>query len=338
VIVEQSGVTVGQSGVTVEQSGALPTPKKQKVVIALGGNALGKNLMEQRVNVAKAATPIADIIEAGYDVVICHGNGPQIGMIDLAFETAAKSEPSIHPMPLSTGGAMSQGYIGFGIQKALYKELRQRGIEKSVAAIVTQVVVDPDDPAFKEPSKPIGNFYTEDEAQIMMEIYPEVIMKEDSGRGWRRMVSSPEPLEIIEAPVITSMLACGHVAVACGGGGLPVIREGDGLIPWEAVIDKDLASELLADLIGADMLVILTSVDKVAVDFGTPQQRDLDTLTVSEAAHFIEQGQFAAGSMLPKVLACLRFIKARPEGVALITSLERVMEGIIGTTGTRILV
>lgn len=310
---------------------------EKTVVIALGGNALGKNLIEQRINVAKAAVPIADIIEAGYRVVVCHGNGPQIGMIDLAFETASKSEPSIHPMPLSTDGAMSQGYIGFGIQKALYKELGERGIQKSAATVITQVVVDPKDPAFDEPTKPIGNFYTQEEAAIMMRTFPEIIMRPDAGRGWRRMVPSPEPLEIIEAPVIESMLECGHVVVACGGGGLPVIREGKGLIPWEAVIDKDFASELLAEILKADIFMILTAVDKVAINFGTQDQRNLDTITALEAEAFIEQGQFAAGSMLPKVQAGLRFIKARPDGTVLITSLERVLEGIRGQTGTRII-
>jgi len=306
------------------------------IVIALGGNALGKNLTEQRINVARAAIPIADLIEAGYRVAICHGNGPQVGMIDLAFETAARSEPSIHPMPLSTDCAMSQGYIGFGIQKALYRELRGRGIDKSVATIITQVVIDPEDPAFDDPSKPIGTYYTQEEAAAMMRSFPEVIMREDSGRGWRRVVPSPQPREIIEAEVILSMLDCGHVVVACGGGGLPVIRDGDGLLPWEAVIDKDFASELLADVIGADVLMILTAVDKVALDYGTENQRDLDVMTVSEAEAYIEQGQFAPGSMLPKVQAGLRFIRARAQGMVLITSLEKALEAMQGKTGTRI--
>ena len=308
-----------------------------RIVLALGGNALGKNLYQQRLAVANAAKPIAELIAQGHEVAICHGNGPQIGMIDLAFETAAKTEGAIHPMPLSTDSAMSQGYIGFGIQKALYRELRERGIKKQVATIVTQVIVDPNDPAFAAPSKPIGDFYSEAEARNIMAASPEISFVEDSGRGWRRIVASPEPLEIVEGEVIASMLDAGHVVVACGGGGIPVIRDGAGLLPWEAVIDKDFAAELLAELLGADLLIILTAVERVAIDFGQPTERSLGEVTVAEAERYIAQGQFAAGSMLPKVQAALRFVRSRADRSVLICSLERAPEALQGTTGTRFL-
>jgi carbamate kinase len=309
---------------------------EQTIVLALGGNALGKTLYEQRRAVAAAAKPMAELIAQGHRVAICHGNGPQVGMINLAFEVAARTEHSVHPMPLSTDGAMSQGYIGFGIQKALYRELRLRGIRKSVASIVTQVVVDPADPAFDAPSKPIGPFYTEDEARQIMETSPDITMLEDSGRGWRRIVASPEPQDIIEKEVILSMLACGHVVVACGGGGIPVIHNDEGgLDPYEAVIDKDFAGEKMAELIDADLLMILTAVDQVAINFGSPDERWLDTLSVEEAERYIAQGQFAAGSMLPKVEAALRFVRSRAGRTVLISSLDRAPEAVAGKTGTR---
>jgi carbamate kinase len=308
---------------------------KQRIVLALGGNALGKNLYEQRIAVANAAKPIAELIAQGNELVICHGNGPQVGMINLAFEVAARTENSIHPMPLSTDGAMSQGYIGFGIQKALYKELKLRGVEKSVATIITQVVVDPADPAFDAPSKPIGPFYTQEEARLITEAAPEIILTEDSGRGWRRIVASPEPQAIVELDVVASMLACGHVVVACGGGGIPVIyNDQGGLDPYEAVIDKDFASEKLAELLDADLLMILTAVDQVAVDFGKPDERWLDRISIDEAEEYIAQGQFAAGSMLPKVQAALRFVRSRADRRVLISSLDRAPEALAGITGT----
>ncbi|MDR1014526.1 MAG: carbamate kinase [Coriobacteriales bacterium] len=306
----------------------------ERIVLALGGNALGNNLIEQRLAVAAAAVPIADLIEAGHEVVICHGNGPQVGMIDLAFEAASHTVDTVDAMPLSTDGAMSQGYIGFGIQKALYRELRQRSIDKVAASIVTQVLVDPDDPAFKNPVKPIGSFYTQEEAEAIMQADPSITLRQDAGRGWRRVVASPEPLEIIEIEVIRSMVECGHVVVACGGGGLPVVRDGAGLLPWEAVIDKDSAGELLAESVDASTFMILTVVERVAIDFGKPTERWLSRLSLEEAEAYCAEGQFAPGSMLPKVQAAMRFVRAHPERKALITSLEHALDGIEGRTGT----
>ena len=309
---------------------------QERIVLALGGNALGNNLIEQRLAVAAAAIPMADLIEAGHELAICHGNGPQVGMIDLAFEAASKTVDSVDAMPLSTDGAMSQGYIGFGIQKALYRELRERSIDKTAASIVTQVLVDPADPAFINPSKPIGSFYTLEEAEAIMLADPSIIFREDAGRGWRRVVASPEPKEIIEIEVIRSMIDCGHVVVACGGGGLPVIRDGKGLLPWEAVIDKDFTGELMAECIDASIFLILTAVEKVAVDFGKPTQRWLSRMNLKEAEAFSAEGHFAAGSMLPKVEAAMRFVRSKSGRTALITSLERALDGVEGRTGTLI--
>lgn len=306
----------------------------ERIVLALGGNALGNSLVEQRLAVAAAAIPITDLIQAGHEVAICHGNGPQVGMIDLAFETASRTVDSVQAMPLSTDGAMSQGYIGFGIQKALYREFCKRSMNKVAVSMVTQVLVDASDPAIKNPSKPIGSFYTQEEAEAIMQADPTILLREDAGRGWRRVVASPEPKEIIEIDAIRSMIECGHVVIACGGGGLPVVRDGDGLVPWEAVIDKDFAGELMAECIDASTLLILTAVEQVAVDFGKPTQRWLSHLSAEEAEAYSAEGQFAPGSMLPKVQAALRFVRSRPGRKALITSLERALDGIEGRTGT----
>jgi carbamate kinase len=314
----------------------LPSSKPQRIVLALGGNALGKTLFEQRAAVARAAVPMAELVAQGHTVAICHGNGPQVGMINLAFEVAARTESKVHPMPLSTDGAMSQGYIGFGVQKALYRELRARGVEKSVATIVTQVLIDPADPAFDAPSKPIGPFYREDEARRIMAADPDITMIEDSGRGWRRIVASPEPQDIIEKDVIASMLSCGHVVVACGGGGIPVIHNDQGgLDPYEAVIDKDFAGEKLAELIDADLFMILTAVDRVAIGFGSPDERWLDRVDSEQAQRYVDEGQFASGSMLPKVQAALRFVRSRRDRTVLICSLEKAPDALAGRTGTR---
>jgi len=306
----------------------------ERIVLALGGNALGNNLIEQRLAVAAAAVPMVDLIQAGHELAICHGNGPQVGMIDLAFEAASRTVDTVDAMPLSTDGAMSQGYIGFGIQKALYRELRERSINKIAASIVTQVLVDPKDPAFINPSKPIGSFYTQEEAEAITQADPSIIFTEDAGRGWRRVVASPEPLEIIEIEVIRSMMDCGHIVVACGGGGRPAIRDGKGLLPWEAVIDKDFAGELMAECIDASVFLILTTVEKVAIDFGKPTQRWLSRMNLEEAEAYVAEGHFAPGSMLPKVQAALRFVRSQPHRKALITSLERALDGIEGRTGT----
>ena len=308
----------------------------ERIVLALGGNALGNNLFEQRLAVAAAAVPMVDLIQAGHELAICHGNGPQVGMIDLAFEAASRTVDTVHAMPLSTDGAMSQGYIGFGIQKALYRELRERSLDKMAASIVTQVLVDPDDPAFAHPSKPIGSFYTAEEAEAIMQADPSLLFREDAGRGWRRVVASPEPQEIIEIEVIRSLINSGYIVIACGGGGLPVVRDGAGLLPWEAVIDKDLAGELMAECLDASIFMILTAVEQVALDFGKPTQRWLSNLSADEADAYAAQGHFAPGSMLPKIQAAVRFVRSKPGRKALITSLERALDGIEGRTGTLI--
>jgi len=307
----------------------------KRIVIALGGNALGKNLPEQMIAVKHTAKAIVDLIEAGHEVVVAHGNGPQVGMINIAMTTLSR-EDSTHPIaPMSVCTAMSQGYIGYDLQNSLREELLDRGIRKSVATILTQVEVDPKDPAFQNPSKPIGTFMTEAEANEMRRRGNAVM--EDAGRGWRRCVASPRPKSIIEIETIRTLLDAGQVAVACGGGGIPVYKtEGNHLKGAGAVIDKDFASELLAEELDADTLIILTAVEKVAVNFGKPDQIWLDHLTPDEAKQYEAEGQFAPGSMLPKVQAAVKFAESKPGRTALITLLEKAKDGIAGKTGTSV--
>ena len=294
----------------------------KRIVIALGGNALGKNLPEQMAAVKHTARAIVDLIEEGHQVVVAHGNGPQVGMINTAMTTLSREDPT-HPMaPMSVCTAMSQGYIGYDLQNSLREELLDRGIHKAVATILTQVEVDPDDPAFQHPTKPIGTFMTEAEAEEMRRRGNAVM--EDAGRGWRRCVASPLPKSIIEIDTIRALVDAGQVAVACGGGGIPVYKtEGHHLKGAGAVIDKDFASELLAEELDADALIILTAVEKVAVNFGKPDQQWLDHLTPEEARKYEAEGQFAPGSMLPKVQAAVKFAESKPGRTALITLLER---------------
>ena len=308
----------------------------KRIVLALGGNALGKNLPEQMKAVKKTASAIVDLIEEGDELVIVHGNGPQVGMIQNAMTELVRSDPERYiPCPLSVCVAMSQGYIGYDLQNALREELLDRGIDQGVATVLTQVEVDPDDPAFQNPTKPIGAFMTEAEAERMVRERGYTVM-EDAGRGWRRVVASPDPVNIVEIDTIRSLVETNHTVVACGGGGIPVFRtEGHHLKGAAAVIDKDFAAERLAEQLDADCLIILTAVEKVAVNFNTPDVRWLDALTVEEAQAYIEQKQFAAGSMLPKVEAAVRFVKSAPGREALITLLERAKDGIMGVTGTR---
>ena len=307
----------------------------KRIVIALGGNALGKNLPEQMAAVKHTARAIVDLIEEGHEVVVTHGNGPQVGMINSAMTTLYREDPS-HPMaPMSVCTAMSQGYIGYDLQNALREELLNRGIQRPVATILTQVEVDPADPAFQNPSKPIGTFMTEAEAEEMRRRGNAVM--EDAGRGWRRCVASPLPKSIIEIDTIRALLAAGQVAVACGGGGIPVYRTGHNHLKGAgAVIDKDFASELLAEQLDADTLIILTAVEKVAVNFGRPDQLWLDRLTPEFARQYAAEGQFAPGSMLPKVQAAVKFAESKPGRTALITLLEKAKDGIAGKTGTSI--
>ena len=307
----------------------------KRIVIALGGNALGKNLAEQMGAVKGTAKAIVDLIEEGHEVVVAHGNGPQVGMINLAMTALSHEDPS-HPVdPMSVCTAMSQGYIGYDLQNALREELLNRGMKKPVSTILTQVEVDPQDPAFQNPSKPIGAFMTKEEADVM-KAHGNSVM-EDAGRGWRRCVASPRPKSIVEIETVKALLAADQVVIACGGGGIPVYKtEGNHLKGAGAVIDKDFASELLAEELDADALIILTAVEKVAVNFGKPNQIWLDSLTPEEARKYEAEGQFAPGSMLPKVQAAVKFAESKTGRTALITLLEKAKDGIAGKTGTAV--
>ena len=309
----------------------------KRIVIALGGNALGNNLPEQMIAVKQTARAIVDLIQEGHQVIIAHGNGPQVGMIQKAMAELTRSDPDKYiPCPLSVCVAMSQGYIGYDLQNALREELLDRGISKGVATVLTQVEVDPADPAFAHPTKPIGAFMTREEADRMVaERGYDVI--EDAGRGWRRVVASPQPVSIIEIESIRDMVNAGLVVVACGGGGIPVYKtEGHHLKGAAAVIDKDFAACVLAQQVEADTLIILTAVEKVAVNFGKPDQKWLDELTPELARQYIAEGQFAPGSMLPKVEAAVKFAESAPGRSALITLLEKAKDGVHGRTGTAI--
>ncbi len=306
---------------------------KKRIVLALGGNALGSTLNEQMVAVKTTAGAIAGLIEAGNEVVIAHGNGPQVGMIQLAMDAGAKSPDAHTPyVPMSVCVAMSQGYIGYDLQNALREELVRRGIDTPVVTLISQTVVNKDDPAFQNPTKPIGSFYTEEEAKAM--IAKGEVLKEDAGRGWRRVVASPRPTGIVEKESVKALLAAGQVVVAAGGGGIPVYKEGNAYHGAAAVVDKDFASAVLADIVNADFLIILTAVEKVAINFRKPDEKWLDTLTTREAQKYCDEGQFAPGSMLPKVQAAMQFAASRPGRKALITLLEKAEDGIAGKTGT----
>jgi len=304
------------------------------IVIALGGNALGDGLAEQMVAVKATARAIVDLIEQGHRVVVTHGNGPQVGMIDLAFESAAMTQAHTPHLPMSVCVALSQGYIGYDLQNALREELLDRGLDMPVATLITQVIVDEHDPAFGDPTKPIGSYFPRAEAEAM--VRNGYVMKEEPGHGFRRVVASPRPLDVVEKESVRALVGAGQLVIAVGGGGIPVVRQGHHLKGASAVIDKDLASAKLAELIDADLLIILTTVETVALHFGTPQQRELDHLSVDEARRCIAQGHFAKGSMLPKVEAAVEFAASRPGRSTLITLLSKAREGIEGRTGTRI--
>ena len=309
----------------------------KRIVIALGGNALGNNLPEQMAAVKQTARAIADLIEEGHEVIIAHGNGPQVGMIQAAMTELTRSNPEKYiPCLLSVCVAMSQGYIGYDLQNALREELLNRGIDKGVATVLTQVEVDPNDPAFQKPTKPIGSFMTKEEADKMVEERGYNVV-EDAGRGYRRVVASPQPQSIVEIDTIRALVETDHVVVACGGGGIPVFTtEGHHLKGAAAVIDKDFASCVMAQQLNADCLIILTAVEKVAIHFGKPDVKWLDDLTPAEAEKYIADGEFAPGSMLPKVEAALRFAQSGEGRTALITLLEKAKDGVAGKTGTRI--
>ena len=302
------------------------------VVIALGGNALGNTPQEQLELVKNTAAHIVDMIEDGTNVVVSHGNGPQVGMINNAFAYASANDGKTPEMPFPEAGAMSQGYIGYQLSQAILNELKARGILRSTVNVITQTVVDPDDPAFQNPTKPVGAFLTEEEARAKA-AETGWTFKEDAGRGWRQVVASPKPVRVVEFDAISDLVDAGYVVVSTGGGGVPVFEEG-GYAGVPAVIDKDRSSALLARELGADMLVILTAVEKVCVNFNTPEQEAIDEMDVAQARAYIAEGQFAPGSMLPKVEACIDYVEAYPGGRALITSLERAAAGLRGETGT----
>ncbi len=296
-----------------------------RILIALGGNALGDTPKEQLEIVKETVRPIVDLIEKGHEVIIAHGNGPQVGMINLAMEEIA--------MPFPECIAMSQGYIGYHLQNAIYQEFHKRGINKNVVTLVTQALVDKEDDALKNPSKPIGRFYTKEESD-RLEREKGFKMIEDSGRGYRRVVPSPKPVDIVEKESVKSLINDGHVVITCGGGGIPVIKKEFGYEGIEGVIDKDFASEKIAELIDADFIFILTAVDRIAINFGTKDQINLDKMSTEEAYKYIREGHFAPGSMLPKVLAAIKFVESKKGRQAIIASLEKTKEALIGESGT----
>lgn len=307
--------------------------KKRRIVIALGGNALGNTLPEQMAAVKITAKAIVDLIEEGCEVVVAHGNGPQVGMVNNAMIALTHEDVQQPNTPLSVCVAMSQAYIGYDLQNALREELLNRGIfDIPVATMITQVRVDENDPAFQAPSKPIGKFVTAKQAKMMEENF-DYVMKEDSGRGYRRVVVSPKPVEIVEISTIRTMVNSGNLVIACGGG-IPVTRQGNHLKGASAVIDKDFASCLLAKELDADYLIILTAVEKVALNFGKPDETWLADVSVEEAQRYVTEGHFAVGSMLTKVEAAVDFAASKPGRTALITLLEKSRDAIQGKTGT----
>ena len=310
---------------------------KTRIVVALGGNALqsskdGATAEAQLAVVQKTCGYLVDLIRKGYEIVIVHGNGPQVGRILLASETAKDVVPA---MPFDVCGAMSQGYIGYHIQQALKQKLKENNMDLPVATIVTQVAVDKGDTAFQNPSKPIGPFYSEEQAKKLAEEKGYTV-KEDAGRGWRRVVPSPKPVDILEKDTIDSLLGR-SIVITCGGGGIPVVKKADGTYEGvAAVIDKDFAAEALAEHVNADVLLILTEVEHVAINFGKPNQENLEKLTAAEARKYMAEGQFAPGSMLPKVEAAVKFVEAKPGKRAIISSLYHAVDAIEGNTGTEI--
>lgn len=305
----------------------------KRLVIALGGNALGNNAEEQLELVKGTAKTIVDLVEEGFDVIIGHGNGPQVGMINLAMDFASVNGAKTPAMPFPECGAMSQGYIGYHLQQAIKEELNTRKINKEVTSVVTQVVVDENDNAFKNPTKPVGMFYSKEDSEILAKEKGFTFV-EDSGRGYRRVVPSPAPKEIVELNIVKQLVDNGNIVITVGGGGIPVIKTEHGFKGVASVIDKDKSSSKLAKDLGAEMLVILTAVDRVCINYNKPNQKELAEMTIGEAKQYIEEGHFAPGSMLPKVEACLDFVQSSENSKALITSLEKAKDAINGLTGT----
>ena len=300
-----------------------------RYTVSLGGNALGNNAEEQKELVSNVAKYIVQLMKDGHEVVIVHGNGPQVGMINLAF-TEAKAVPD---MPFPECGAMSQGYIGFHLQNALQNELRKQGVKRNVATVVTQVVVDKNDPLFQNPSKPVGSFYSKEEAELIAK-EKGYTMKEDAGRGYRRVVPSPLPIDIEEKEVIKTLVKNGDVVICAGGGGIPVIKEGNKLEGVAAVIDKDYASALVAELVDADYLVILTAIDNVCINYRQPNEVKLGKVSVNEIKEYLSGDYFAKGSMYPKVNACVKFLNRCPGKTAIIAALENAEKAFKEESGT----
>lgn len=308
---------------------------RKKIVIALGGNALGNTPEEQLTLMKETAKNIVDLVEAGNRVVITHGNGPQVGLINQAMEVAHEEEDTPE-MPFAECGAMSQGYIGYHLQQSIQKELIKRGMRRNCLTVITQVEVDKEDKAFERPTKPIGSFYTKEEAEVLQK-EKGYQMVEDAKRGYRRVVASPDPKKIIELRTIKELIATGNIVIACGGGGIPVIKFRRGFKGIDAVIDKDKTSARLALDLKADMLLILTAVDQVSLHYKEENEEKLSEMTVQEAKKYILEKQFAEGSMLPKVEACIFFAeKSKGKGYAIITSLKKAMKALEGKSGTKI--
>lgn len=308
------------------------------IVAALGGNAIqtgnGATAEDQKKACLNTAKQLVKLIQDGHKLIIAHGNGPQVG--NIVLQQQLNQSEKLPAMPLDTCGAMSQGMIGYWLQNAMYEVLQENGIDKDVVTLVTQVVVDKNDKAFQNPTKPIGSFYSNEEAEKLIETKG-YQMKEDAGRGFRRVVPSPKPIDIIEKKAIGDLIGQDHIVIASGGGGIPVSKENNKLVGVEAVIDKDFASEKLAELVQADVLLILTAVENVAINFGKPNQEKLTNLTINDAKRYIEEGHFAPGSMLPKVEAAIQFAQSKDKREAIITSLEHAYEAVNGQTGTRII-
>ncbi|MDR0447450.1 MAG: carbamate kinase [Treponema sp.] len=307
-----------------------------KIVIALGGNALGNTAADQLQKSQIAAKAIVDLIEAGNQVIISHGNGPQVGYIRLAFEQGHKNGTTPF-MPFPECTAMSQGYIGYHLQQSIDEELVVRGYDDvPVVAMLTQVVVDDKDPAFQNPSKPVGGYFDESTANELMQTTGEKYV-DDSGRGWRKVVPSPKPIDIYEKITLKTLIDAGQIVIACGGGGIPVVYRGKRYEGVDAVIDKDFAASKMADLVDADIFLILTAVDKICINFNKPDQQDLNIISVSEAKKYASEGHFAPGSMLPKVQAACMFAEGRKGRKSIIGSLERASFALSGQSGTTIM-
>lgn len=314
-----------------------PGDSIQRIVVALGGNALGETPQEQIANIEAAVPPIMEIIVQGHEVILTHGNGPQVGIVQDAFQIGHDTDSRIPTMPLPECVAATQGYIGYHLQECITDAMRARGMDRFCSTMVTAVEVDPKDPAFRNPVKPIGQFCTEDQAKKLMEAQPGVVYREDSGRGWRRCVPSPDPKRIVEAASILKLLDSRFTVIACGGGGIPVYRDEQGLLHGiDAVLDKDLGSAMLGIDCNADRLFLLTAVENVYLGFGTPDQKTLTDLPVADAKRYLAQGQFGAGSMAPKVEAAVRFAESGPGRVAVIGALSKAPQIMGGTSGTRV--